>query len=57
VVPRVLHMDWCVCSVKDFKVLESANSVVNPGTAIDAASAAQTKVTQELVNSQGVTLQ
>lgn len=53
-VPRVLHMDWCVCSVKDFKVLESAHAIVNPGVPLDAASTAQTKLTQEVVNSQGV---
>ena len=56
VVPRVVHLDWCVCSVKDFKVLESASSIVNPGVAIDAATAQATKVTQELVTSQGVSL-
>merc|ERR1711976_536963 len=56
VVPRVVHLDWCVCSVKDFKGLESASSIVNPGVAIDAATAQATKVTQELVTSQGVSL-
>lgn len=49
VVPRVVHLDWCVCSVKDFKVLESASSIVNPGVSIDSATTQQTKVTQELV--------
>ena len=53
-VPRVVHMDWCVCSVKDFKVLESAHAIVNPGVSIDAATSAATKVTQEVVTSQGV---
>ena len=33
--PRVIHLDWCVCSVKDFKVLESAHAIVNPGVSID----------------------
>lgn len=44
-VPRVVHLDWCVCSVKDFKVLESAHAIVNPGVPLDAASIAQTKLT------------
>ena len=56
VVPRVVHLDWCVCSVKDFKVLESASSIVNPGVSIDSATTQQTKVTQDLVSSQGVSL-
>jgi len=54
--PRVIHLDWCVCSVKDFKVLESANAVVNPGLAIDAQTAALTRVTQDAVSAQGVSL-
>jgi len=41
-VPRVIHLDWCVCSVKDFKVLESAHAIVNPGVSIDAATTSQT---------------
>ena len=35
VIPRVVHLDWCVCSVKDFKVLESAHAFVNPGNDLD----------------------
>jgi len=50
-VPRIVQLDWCVCSVKDFKVLESASSIVNPGIPVDQATVAQTKVTQELVAS------
>lgn len=57
VVPRVVHLEWCICSVKDFKVLESASAIVNPGVAIDAATTAATRVTQDVVTSQGVTLQ
>ena len=57
VIPRVIHLDWCVCSVKDFKVLESASSIINPGVALDAATVAATRVTQEAVTSQGVSLQ
>lgn len=53
-VPRIVHMDWCVCSVKDFKVLESKHAFVNPGVDLDAQTIAQTKLTQELINSQGV---
>ena len=55
VVPRVVHLDWCVCSLKDFKVLESAHAIVNPGVPLDAATTAATKVTQEQVTSQGMT--
>ena len=54
VVPRLVHLDWCVCSVKDFKVLDSAHAIVKPGVDLDAASQAQTKLTQDVVNSQGV---
>ena len=56
-VPRVVHLEWSVCSVKDFKVLESSSSIVNPGVALDAATVAATRVTQEAVTSQGVSLQ
>ena len=38
IAPRVIHLDWCVCSVKDFKVLESASAIVNPGLQIDSAT-------------------
>ena len=54
--PRIIHMDWCVCSVKDFKVLESNHAIVNPGVPLDAATFEQTKVTQAIVGEQGVTL-
>ena len=53
-VPRVVHLDWCVCAVKDFKVLESAHAIVNPGVPIDAATTTQTQLTQDLVNQQGI---
>lgn len=39
-IPRVIHLDWCVCSVKDFKVLDSANAYINPGVSIDEATIA-----------------
>jgi len=45
-----------VCSVKEFKVLESANAIVNPGLPLDAATLQATRLTQEAVTSQGVTL-
>ena len=54
VIPRVIHLDWCVCSVKDFKVLDSSNAYVNPGVSIDEATTADTHVTQEIINSQGL---
>lgn len=47
-------MDWCVCAVKDFKVIESKHAYVNPGVELDAASAAQTRLTADLIKSQGV---
>lgn len=53
----MVHLEWCVCSVKDFKVLEAASAIVNPGVALDAATVAATRVTQEAVSSQGVSLQ
>jgi len=53
----VVHLEWCVCSVKDFKVLESSSAIVNPGVALDAATVTATRVTQEAVTSQGVSLQ
>ena len=52
--PRIVHMDWCVCAVKDFKVLESKHVYVNPGVELDAASAAQTRLTADVIKSQGV---
>ena len=54
VIPRVIHLDWCVCSVKDFKVLDSSNAYVNPGVLIDEATTANTLVTQEIIDSQGL---
>ena len=54
VIPRVVHIDWCVCSVKDFKVLESAHAFVNPGIDMDDATMEQTKLTQKLINEEGV---
>lgn len=43
-----------MCSIKDFKVIESAHALVNPGVDLDAATTAQTKLTNDLVKSQGV---
>lgn len=54
VTPRLVHLDWCVCSVKDFKVLDSAHAFVNPGVPIDAATTAQTQITQDLIGKEGV---
>lgn len=45
VVPRVINLDWCVCSVKDFKVLESANAIVDPGVPIDTQTTQLTGIT------------
>ena len=53
-IPRVIHLDWCVCSVKDFKVLDSANAYINPGVSIDDATTAQTQVSQALIDEQGL---
>ena len=53
-IPRVIHLDWCVCSVKDFKVLDSANAFINPGISLDQATTETTQVTQEMLNQQGV---
>ena len=53
--PRVIHLDWCVCSVKDFKVLESAHAIVNPGVSIDSATTAATRLTQATVEREGIT--
>lgn len=54
VVPRVIHVDWCVCTVNDFRVLESAHAFVNPGVPIDGPTTAQTKVTQDIISQEGV---
>ncbi len=56
VVPRVIHLEWCVCSVKDFKVLESASTIINPGVPVDSATTAATRVSNDQA-SKGVTLQ
>lgn len=37
-VPRVVQLEWTVCAVKDFKVIESNSAIVNPGVALDAAT-------------------
>ena len=36
--PRTIHMEWCICKVQDFKVLNSAQVIINPGVPIDAAT-------------------
>jgi hypothetical protein len=36
--PRLVHLDWTICSVKEFKVLEVASVYVNPGAPLDAAT-------------------
>lgn len=55
VMPRVIHLDWCVCSVKDFKVLDSANAFVNPGFPLDPATTQTTLVTQSMIDQHGLT--
>ena len=44
IIPRVLHLDWCICSVHEFKVLESAHAIVDPGISIDATTTENTKI-------------
>ena len=53
--PRLVHLDWTICSVKDFKVLEVMSVYVNPDAAIDAGTAKQTGLDQELITREGVT--
>ena len=51
----MVTLDWCVCAVKEFKVVEQQSAIVNPGVPIDAATAQQARITQEQA-SQGVPL-
>ena len=44
-IPRSVHMDWCICSLKEFKVLDSAHTIINPGVNIDSVTQGQTKIT------------
>ena len=43
-VPRLVHLDWTICSVKEFKVLEVASVFVNPDQPIDQATESFTGV-------------
>ena len=52
--PRLVHLDWTICSVKEFKVLEVASVFVNPDQPIDQATSNFTGVTQDMIQKEGV---
>ena len=53
-VPRLVHLDWTICSVKEFKVLEVASVYVNPDQQIDANTQTFTGVSQDVISKEGV---
>ena len=53
--PRCVQLDWCICSVKDnFKVVEVVTVIVNPGVQINIETTQKTGVTQQKVESDGL---
>ena len=50
-----MQLDWCICSVKDnFKVVEVVTVIVNPGVQINIETTQKSGVTQQKVESDGV---
>ena len=52
--PRIVHIDWTICSVKEFKVAEVVSVFVNPDQLLDQATQTNTGVSQEVITKEGV---
>lgn len=56
--PATLHIDWCICSVKDFKVVEVGSDFIKTGQAkLDEATVNQTGVGQPTLDQSGVSFE
>lgn len=55
--PHTLHVEWCICQVKDFKILEVGSDFIKTGQTLDEKTTSQTGVGQPHVDTNGVSFE